>query len=303
MSDNNYNFTSENGNSNPYSNPYSQPDQMPQMQVPQQNPGSGFAIAAMIVGILSMTLCCIGGFLIGIVGIILGIVSMSRKESGRGMAIAGIVTSVIGILIGIFIIVEVLAVVVGIGNMSESELNELRDAIYEELEKEGYDVDDLYNELEENGITVPDEHRINESQTPFSGKAYRDGDDSVIYFSEDETFCWYKDDSDHDRNYYTGTFEVRMGDAAEDYVITNFGDMGMTEAVMDRFLDVYEEMGYDDDQFCCLSLNHDTFIDENGRASDDFDAEYSNYMGVYDDTVYSGAQIETAETVIFTQIE
>lgn len=146
MSDNNYNYTAENENSNPnpYTNSYSQPGQMPQMQVSQQNPGSGFAIAAMIVGILSMTLCCVGGFLIGIVGIILGIVSMSRKESGRGMAIAGIVTSVIGILIGVFILVEVLAVAVGIGNMSEDDLNEFRNEIYEEMERQGYDVDDFY---------------------------------------------------------------------------------------------------------------------------------------------------------------
>lgn len=303
MDNNNYNYSSGNEGQNPYSNPYSQPGQMPQMQPSQPAPGSGFAIAALIVGILSMTLCCVGGALIGLLGLIFGIVSINKKESGRGMAIAGIITSVLGMLIGIFLIVEVVAVFAGLGNMSQDQLNDLRDEIYKELEKEGYDMDDIYKELEKEGVIVPDEYKVNDSQDPFSGEAYRCGDDSVIYFSTDGTFCWYQDDSDHDRNYYTGIYKVRMGDAAETYITEDLSDLGVAESELDSLLEAYEGMGFDDDQFCCLSLDNEALIGENGETSTDFDAGDSNYMGIYDDNVYGGVRMETGTEVSFTLVE
>ncbi len=94
--DNNYNDYNQNS--------YTQPDQaMPYMQ-PEPKKGCGFGIAALIVGILSMTLCCVGGSVLGIIGTVLGIVGLCRRESKYGLAIAGIVTSVLGILIGIYML-------------------------------------------------------------------------------------------------------------------------------------------------------------------------------------------------------
>jgi len=142
MDYNNYN------QGNNVQNPYSQPggptvNQMPgQAQTPV--PGCGFAIASLIVGILSMTLCCVGGSIMGLMGLIFGIVSINKKESVRGMAIAGIVTSGIGILIGILILVYIISLGAAVGNMSQDELRELRDRIYQELEDEGYDVPEEY---------------------------------------------------------------------------------------------------------------------------------------------------------------
>ena len=76
---------------------------------PQQAPGpktSGLAIAGLICGIGGLCTCGVGG----LVGLVLGIVAMGRiKRSrgdleGRGIALAGLVVSIIAIVIGAAII-------------------------------------------------------------------------------------------------------------------------------------------------------------------------------------------------------
>lgn len=59
----------------------------------------GKAIAAMITGILSIVLCfwSLGGFVLGIIGIILGM--QGRKSTKKGMGTAGLVCGIIGIVL------------------------------------------------------------------------------------------------------------------------------------------------------------------------------------------------------------
>lgn len=73
----------------------------------QEKP-KGFAVASMILGICSVLgSCCLFFFtmITSIAGLVLGIVSLKRNEDGKGMAIAGIVLSSIGILLSIFTII------------------------------------------------------------------------------------------------------------------------------------------------------------------------------------------------------
>lgn len=65
----------------------------------------GLCIAAMVLGIVSIVLCCLYGISIicGILAIIFGIIGL--KSVGRGMAISGIITGAIGIFISITIFV------------------------------------------------------------------------------------------------------------------------------------------------------------------------------------------------------
>lgn len=68
----------------------------------------GLAIAAMVCGILSLVCCCTVylGFMLAIVAVVLGIISMSKKDlGGKGMALAGIITGACGLLIGIISII------------------------------------------------------------------------------------------------------------------------------------------------------------------------------------------------------
>ena len=70
--------------------------------MPEQKKGRGMAIASMILGIVSIILCCCGNFItvtLALIGLILGIVSQAQKSSG--IAIAGIITSAFGLVFGI----------------------------------------------------------------------------------------------------------------------------------------------------------------------------------------------------------
>ena len=69
-----------------------------------QPPSQGFGIASMVCGILALVTCCIWCLSVplGIVSIVLGILQI-QKKTAKGMAIAGIVCSVIGILLAALI--------------------------------------------------------------------------------------------------------------------------------------------------------------------------------------------------------
>ena len=68
--------------------------------MPYQPPaeGSGKAVASLVLGIISLLAWCIPlfGLPISIVGIVLG--AKSTRSNSRGMAIAGVVTSTIGLV-------------------------------------------------------------------------------------------------------------------------------------------------------------------------------------------------------------
>lgn len=81
----------------------------PGTKAPTGNGSPGFAIASMILGILSLLCCCVSAFslICAIVAIILGIVGIYNKYDGKGMAIAGIVMGSISLVVFVIIIVFV----------------------------------------------------------------------------------------------------------------------------------------------------------------------------------------------------
>ncbi len=78
---------------------------------PTQN--NGMAIASLVLGIISLLGICAAGFggLLGIVAIILGVLARRKVKLGQagqgGLAIGGIVTGAIGVVLGIVVIVYV----------------------------------------------------------------------------------------------------------------------------------------------------------------------------------------------------
>lgn len=70
--------------------------------VVRQQAGVGGCVASMVLGIIGLIAWCLPliGFPINLVGLILGLVNVKNPE-GRGMAIAGIVTSSIGLVLTI----------------------------------------------------------------------------------------------------------------------------------------------------------------------------------------------------------
>jgi len=70
-------------------------------------PTNGLAIAALVCGLLSVPLfiTIVGGILLGLVAIVLGFLGLSRakktQNSGKGMAITGIVSGALGLILSV----------------------------------------------------------------------------------------------------------------------------------------------------------------------------------------------------------
>lgn len=75
--------------------------------------GKGMAIASMVLGIISIVLCCLWyvGPVAGIIAIVLGIVH-NKKNGKCGMAVAGIVCGIVGIVLTVALLI--FAAVIGV---------------------------------------------------------------------------------------------------------------------------------------------------------------------------------------------
>lgn len=85
----------------------------------------GVSIASLVCGIFSIICCCASYFALAlaIAAIVLGIISIVKKYDGQGMAIAGIATGGVGIVISIVALVIAFASY-GTGNLMEEFMNE-----------------------------------------------------------------------------------------------------------------------------------------------------------------------------------
>lgn len=112
------------------------PQQAPAYNMQNNNPGyqptpsSALAIASLILGVVGL----LSGWLIfggalGLVGVILGIVALVKVKkgtaSGKGMAIGGIVTGVLGMIVAAVVLILGL---IGIGMLSECAENAVQDS-------------------------------------------------------------------------------------------------------------------------------------------------------------------------------
>lgn len=80
--------------------------------------GMGFGIASMVLGILSILCSCCFYYLsipLSIVGLILGAIAVHKKNRGRGMAIAGLVLSIISLGLGIVVMISGAALLSSMG--------------------------------------------------------------------------------------------------------------------------------------------------------------------------------------------
>jgi hypothetical protein len=102
----------------------------PSYQVqPVSGRGTGMAIASLILGILAVLSCftVIGGVVLGVLAIIFGVIVVRRvgrgEASGKGMAIAGIVTGAVGVLLAIVLIA------VGVSVFNSKSVQDLRSCL------------------------------------------------------------------------------------------------------------------------------------------------------------------------------
>ena len=97
----------------------------------------GFSIAALVLGIIAIVLCCIWYISVpcGILAIIFGIIGI--KSSKKGMSIAGLITGAIGLVISIIIFIALVFFGMVIG------LSEGLDSL--DYDSSYYDDFDFYN--------------------------------------------------------------------------------------------------------------------------------------------------------------
>ena len=113
-------------NANQSQQQYQQPNQ-PNHQYGAVNqkpkvPGKGFGIASLVLGICAVLLYLspFAGVASGVVGLVLGIVSINKaKRAGVkcGLAIAGVVCSIVGIVICAYVVMQAMLLVGAIGTI------------------------------------------------------------------------------------------------------------------------------------------------------------------------------------------
>ncbi len=89
--------------------------------------GNGLAIASLILGILAILFCCCLFYLsvpLGIGGLVTGIIAIWKQYPGKGMAIAGIITSAVALLLAIILFLFVFFVsIYGDSNLLAPNVN------------------------------------------------------------------------------------------------------------------------------------------------------------------------------------
>jgi len=92
-------------NGNPYGAPYLQD---PYQQQPPLEGSIGLSVASMVLGICAILCsCCFYpvAFLLALVGLILGAVAIKKGPAGKGMAITGLILSIISVAIAVLILI------------------------------------------------------------------------------------------------------------------------------------------------------------------------------------------------------
>ena len=132
-----YNVPPQNGQYQQGQNPYGMPQGYGVPYQPQQS--TGMAVASLVLGIISI---CTGLFmfsfpflfLVPIIGIILGIVFKTKKlPVGKGMSTAGIITSVIGLVIPLALLIFVIVMLVTNGAELMQYMKQVSPEQYEQL--------------------------------------------------------------------------------------------------------------------------------------------------------------------------
>lgn len=118
------NFNNQNDSNNNYQDYTSNAQyQQPSYQQPQEPKQTNvLAIVGMVLGIISILAGCCGWYslILAIPGLICSI--LSRKQSKTGMAVAGIVCSIVGIVLGIIMTIFAFGILAAIGSSDYEDI-------------------------------------------------------------------------------------------------------------------------------------------------------------------------------------
>jgi uncharacterized protein YxeA len=182
-------------------------------------------LAGMIVSLVSI-LCCgitaIFGFILSLIGLIMAI---KREEKGKGMAITGIVVSVL-----LMLVIVIFFAAGGYDSLKESVQENRKEREQEKTEDIAKDI------VKESWIEIHS--------------------DSYLEFGKKKTFKYYRDSSDLSNNYYEGTYKLYIGQEAFDYITEDLSEYGMTaEELKDA---IRRGDGYEISNLVCFVMENKT---------------------------------------------
>lgn len=128
------------GAGNSYSVPNSYQYAAPAYQPPvNEKKSSGLAITAFIFGLLSLIscCCCLGCYgalniLFGVVAVILALVDRSKQKSFSGLALAGFICGIIGVILGIVLLAFIVIAI----NSGDIDISALENGNWEDFFKQ-----------------------------------------------------------------------------------------------------------------------------------------------------------------------
>ncbi len=119
----------------------------------ESNGSKGMAVAALIFGILSILCCCIG-FPFAIIGLILAIIVLAKGKNGRGLAIGGLITSIITLIISVMTAISMAPVMPYIGDCVDFGTNMVQ--YVEEYQEDGT-IPPVFEKMVEDGVITDED--------------------------------------------------------------------------------------------------------------------------------------------------
>ena len=125
----------------PYGHGYGAPPPPPYHGYPQPTAGNGKAIAALVLGILSIVLCWLLIFdaVFVILGLIFGLIALSETRSkragGRGLAVAGLICTVVGALLATLLTVLIFRAANQCGGFSNDNSSQFQQCVRDRILK------------------------------------------------------------------------------------------------------------------------------------------------------------------------
>lgn len=99
-------------------------------------------------------------------------------------------------------------------------------------------------------------------------------DESEVIFTDD-TITWYKESSDHSKNYYAGKYKFYIGKQAVDYIVNDLSEYGVTR---DELQDVFDSNdNYSINNFVVFDIRYNEYDLDGVKQS--FDRPLNPWMG------------------------
>ncbi len=160
---------------------------------------NSFAIAALICGICSLVLCCVGilSIPLGAMGILFSVFSLQKGKNLDPLSIIGLILSIIGLILGLLMSVYFVTVYLASPDYHDNDRNYYDDYYDDDYDNDYYDddYDHHYND-----------HYYDHYNDDFFDD-YDDFDDYYDDFYRDYYDDYYRNFFDDDDNYFDGFYD------------------------------------------------------------------------------------------------